>query len=102
MAELDPELRDKIIETHTLVKRIDEEQKEHKTVVNARLREQKIAFEKHQEKIDENFNKHESRIAGVEHFRTRVMAVAVLIVSVGSFVFHLIAEGLKKFVGLGA
>lgn len=97
MAELDPELRDKIIETHTLVKRIDEDHKEHKIVMNARLRDARLAHEKHQLEVKETFEKHDIRLEKSEHFRTCVVAYAGFVAVLGAAFLELVLTGVKKF-----
>ena len=85
MSEIDPELRDKIIETHTLVKRMDLEHAEHKSNLNGRLK-----------KMDARFDKHDERIEKGEHFRTKVIAYAAVVSIVGGFFVQLALLGFKK------
>lgn len=99
MAEIDPELRDKIIETHTLVKRIDEDQKEHKRVINARFRENNKKFEEHQKEIKDTFKAHRADIDAGKTFRTKVIAYASVAATVAAFLFDPIIEGFKRLFG---
>lgn len=97
MAEIDPELRDKIIETHTLVKRMDEDHKEHKRVVNARLRDCKISFEKHKEETDEKFVLFQGHIDDAKTFRTKVVTYASIAAGAIAFFSDPVIRFIKMF-----
>jgi len=78
VADIDPELRDKIIETHTLVKRMDDEHKEYKINTNARLK-----------KLDNRADKH-------DQFRTKVLTYCSVVVIAGGVATQFVIEAFKK------
>jgi len=99
LSYIDQELRDKIIETNTLVVRMDEEHKESKRIMNARFREAKLEFVEHKHDVTDKFDKHDKRINNNERFRTRVIAYAVAITGLGTTSAPHILDGLKKWFG---
>ncbi len=64
MASIDQELRDKIVQTHTIVERMDLEHKEHKAAIHSRIKT-----------INTTIDKHNARITKTEHFRTKVLTL---------------------------
>lgn len=100
MGEIDPELRDKIIETHTLVKRIDEDHKEHKVVMNARLRDARKELDAHKKETKETHEKHDQRIEAGERFRLRVITYASSAAFVGALIIDPVVSGVKRFFGI--
>lgn len=100
MAEIDPELRDKIIETHTMMKVVVKDQDEHKTIMNARLRDMKKEFADHKNDTKFIFEKHDARLETGEHFRTKVMTYVTMIAVGGALVIELAVVGGKKILGV--
>lgn len=100
MAEIDPELRDKLIETHTLVKRMDLEHNDHKKVVDARIKETNKKLDDHQKEVKLTFEKHDSRIEEGEHFRTKVIAYAAVVAAGGAVLIEILMLGGKKIMGV--
>ena len=97
---IDPELRDMIVQTHTLVARMDEENKEHKRNINGRLRGIDSKIESNHVFTVKKFDKHDVRLSSSEHFRTKVLAY----ISVASVFIGLAIEfafgGIKKLFGV--
>ncbi len=100
MAEIDPELRDKIIETHTLLQTVVKSHDEHKLIVNARLREAKREFNEHKKDVKVTFEKHDIRIEKSETFRTKVLTYAGMMAVGGAVVIEILVAGGKKVIGL--
>lgn len=88
MVDIDPELRDKIIETHTMIKVVVKDHDEHKRIINARLRE-----------VKENFEKHDKRIDKGEHFRTKIITYASIAAVGGAVMMEFIVSAVKKIIG---
>lgn len=102
MADIDPELRDKIIETHTLVKRMDKEHDEHKSMMNGRLKNITITLNDHKEEVKSIFKEHDKRIDKAEHFHTRVITYAGVAVVAGGVLLKGMWLGIEKlFTGGG-
>lgn len=99
MPELSEEVLTKIVETHTLVKRIDEDHKEYKKIVNARLHNQTTALDLHKADTKEIHEKHDKRIDAGERFRLRVVTYASSAAFVGALIIDPIISGVRKLLG---
>ena len=97
--DLDLELRDKIIETHTLVARMDKEHDEHKNVVNARLKDIKEQVAKDRQETKEVHAQHAILIDEGRIFRVRMLTYASVAAGAGAFLTEPIINVLKKVIG---
>lgn len=99
MSEIDPELRDKIIETHTLIKRLDIEMTEHKEVMNGRFKSVNGKIDELKKDIKEDIESHDKRITANEGFRNRIVAYGAGAAAMMTVFVQLIELGLKKIGG---
>ena len=99
MAELDPELRDKIIATHTMMKVVVKNHDEHKVIVNARLRGQKEEFNEHKKEVAEKLAIHRQDIDDGKAFRVKVVSYATVAAGVIAFFSEHVVNGIKKLFG---
>ena len=95
MADIDPELRDIIVKTHTIVGRMDDEFKEHKKAMHARLRDAKNDLKEHKKETKELFSKHDGRLKVSEKFDMKITAYASCAAFLGAFLI----EPFISFVG---
>lgn len=99
MAELDPELRDKIIQTHTMMTVVVKNHDEHKKVVNSRLREQKKDLEEHKKSVSNRFAMQRKEIEAGKAFRVRVVTYASVAAGAITFFSEPVINGIKKLIG---
>ena len=99
MADIDPELRDKIVKTHTMMEVLVEAHKEQKNITNARIRDMKSEFQAHVEETKEVHKTHAALIDEGKTFRTRVIAYASFAATLGAFLIEPLIHFLKKFTG---
>jgi hypothetical protein len=97
MAEIDPELRDIIVKTHTIVGRMDEEFKEHKRATHARLRDIRSDFIKHKDETEQQFKVHSKDIQDGKTFRTKVITYASVIAGAIAFFSDPVIKFVKMF-----
>lgn len=86
MDGIDPELRDKIIETHTDMKHVRRTLQEHDDGIEE-LRNQ------HDDKIEELRNLHDERLREIEQTQSKIMTYIVIIGSAITFVMNAVIQG---------
>lgn len=96
MNGIDPELRDKIIETHTILNRMDLEQKEYRINMNGRLKDLRTRIDGHREEQKEITKEHDTRIQKIEHFRTKSLAYVTGAIVILPFIGEALLSGVKK------
>ena len=100
MSEIDPELRDKIIETHTMMQVVVKDADEHKRVTNARLREANKKLDDHRKEVKTTFALHRYDIDQGKSFRVQVVTYASIAAGSIAFFSDPVVGGIKRLFGV--